>query len=88
MKKLRNVFTKIKDINDEYMLNNEKVTIMNRSKVMIQNYDKIIEINDEVIRLSKLKILGQNLKLKTISKYFLEITGKINLIDFGDQYEK
>lgn len=87
MKRIKSVFTKIKNFNDEMMLNNEKITILNRNRVLIQNYGEILEINDEVIKLTKLKITGKNLKLAMISKYFLELNGYIYHVDFGDHNE-
>lgn len=87
MKNIKSVFTKIKNLNDEIMLNQEKITILNRNRVLIQNYGEILEINDEVIKLTKLKITGKNLKLAMISKYFLELNGNIYHVDFGDYNE-
>ena len=44
MKKITNVFSKIKKANDELFLNIEKITIINRNKIFIQNYEEILEI--------------------------------------------
>ncbi|QVK19162.1 YabP/YqfC family sporulation protein [Mycoplasmatota bacterium] len=88
MKKLSQVFSKLKNVNDEMFLNVEKITVINRNKIYIQNYQEIYEIDDEFIKLSKITIKGKNLKLLSISKYFLEISGEILDINLGDAYEK
>ncbi len=89
MNKLTNLFGKIKNVNDEMFLKVEKITIVNKSKIYIQNYGELHEINDDMIKLSNMTITGKNLKIMTISKYFLEVTGMIFSVNFrGDMNEE
>ncbi len=84
MKKISNIFSKIKNTNDALFLNIEKITIINRNKLFIQNYKEIIEISDALIKLTKITIIGKQLKIVSISKFFVEITGQILDIRLGD----
>lgn len=88
MKKISQVFSKFKNVNDEMFLNVEKITIINRNKIFIQNYEEIYEIDDEIIKLAKITIKGKKLKILSISKYFLEISGQILDVNLGDAYEE
>lgn len=83
MKKLTNVFSKLRSVNDQLFLNSEKITIIDQNKVFIQNYNEIKEIQDEIIQLSKITIVGRKLKLVSISKYFIEISGDILKVELG-----
>lgn len=78
MKKVKGFLGKVNEVKDEMFLNVEKITILNRKQVFIQNYDEVEEINDEYIKLRNVKIFGKFLRIKSISKYFLEIIGEID----------
>ncbi len=84
MKKMTNIFSKIKNVNDQLFLNSEKITIVDQNKVLIQNYNEIKEIQDEIIQLSKITIRGSKLKINSISKYFIEISGIIQKVELGE----
>lgn len=88
MKKVRKVLTKLKKMNEEVFLKEERITIVDREKFLIQNYQEIAEITDKEIRLKTMRILGNDLKIMSISKYFLEVNGKLEMIVFGDNHEK
>jgi hypothetical protein len=77
------IFSNIKHYNDQLFENVEKITIVDREKVYIQNYNEIIEIKENEIRLSRLVIKGKNLKIVGISKYFLEVNGNISDVFLG-----
>jgi sporulation protein YqfC len=87
MRPIGAVFSKIKKINDEIFLKHEKITIIDRNRLLIQNYGEILEINDDLIKLSKMTITGKNLKFEMISKYFIEISGNVKKLDLGDKHE-
>jgi len=78
MKKVKGFLGKVNEVKDEMFQNVEKITILNRKQVFIQNYDEVEEINDEYIKLRNVKIIGKFLRIKSISKYFLEIIGEID----------
>ena len=79
MRPIGAVFSKIKKINDEIFLKHEKITIIDRNRLLIQN--------DDLIKLSKMTITGKNLKFEMISKYFIEISGNVKKLDLGDKHE-
>ncbi|MDF2698549.1 MAG: YabP family [Haloplasmataceae bacterium] len=83
MKNMGKIFSNIKHYNDQLFENVEKITIVDREKVYIQNYNEIIEIKENEIRLSRLVIKGKNLKIVGISKYFLEVNGNISDVFLG-----
>lgn len=83
MSKLSKLLANIKHYNNELFQNIEKITIIDKSRIYIQNYNEIEEIQDKFIKLSKILIIGEDLKVISISKYFLEITGKISDIKLG-----
>lgn len=86
MKNIKRMVHKTKDFKNQMSLSEQKVTILNKSKMFIQNYEKLIEITDDVITLQNLKVIGKKLKIVTISKFFIEITGTIYTIQLqGEQ---
>ncbi|GEM_PF-1011904 len=88
MKKVKGFFSKVNEVKDEMFLNVEKITILNRKQVFIQNYDEVEEIKEEYIKLRNIVVTGKLLRIKTISKYFLEIVGDIEDIKLlGDKNE-
>lgn len=88
MKKVKGFFSKVNEVKDEMFLNVEKITILNRKQVFIQNYDEVEEIKEEYIKLRNIVVTGKLLRIKTISKYFLEIAGDIEDIKLlGDKNE-
>lgn len=88
MKKITNLFSNIKNYNDEVFLRLEKITIIGRNKIYIQNYDEIEEIQDHFIKLKNVTIKGNNLKITSVSKYFIEIVGKIDDIHLGVKFDE
>ncbi|NLC94694.1 MAG: hypothetical protein GX676_03270 [Bacilli bacterium] len=88
MKKVKGFFSKVNEVKDEMFLNVEKITILNRKQVFIQNYDEVEEIKEEYIKLRNIVVTGKLLRIKTIIKYFLEIVGDIEDIKLlGDKNE-
>lgn len=50
-------------------------------------YNKILGFDDKTIKLSGLKIIGEDLKIKQMDKYELFIKGIIKNIIIGENYE-
>ena len=59
-----------------------KIHICNQNKIRIENYCKLIEINQNEIYIDKLIIKGNNLVLKEINDVFIYIEGVLNEIIF------
>ena len=84
MKNLRQFVNKTKDIRKTVTLSDEKITIVSQSKIWVQNYQELKEITDDQLTLKNLKISGKEIKIMVISKYFIEVEGNFNKIEFGD----
>lgn len=48
--------------------------------LFIEKYDKLCDITNDEILLSNYKIIGNNLEVKSMNKYVIEIKGKIKEI--------
>lgn len=59
---------------------NTKLSLYNNTKLVIENYINLIDINDTKIIIDKYTIIGKNLKIKEMNKYFIVIIGIINNI--------
>ena len=60
-----------------------KISIENKI-VAVDNYEQIIEISDALIKLKKLIIKGNNLKIKYLDKYRVVLQGEVNEIKLGE----
>jgi YabP family len=87
MKKVKELVTRTKDIQQSLLLNDEKITIINQGKIMIQNYQELLEIDEKKLTFKNLIITGKDLKILNISKYFVEIEGQILGLAFGFNHE-
>ena len=56
--------------------NNIKISIYN-NKVIIENYNKIIDLNNDKIIIDNYIITGLNLKIINIDEYYIIINGDI-----------
>ena len=65
-----------------------KITLIGNLQLNIENHKGIIEYNTQRIRISSnsgmIKIIGQNLYIKTIIKEEIIITGEINSFEYID----
>lgn len=59
---------------------NTKLSLYNNTKLVIENYINLIDINDTKIIIDKYTIIGKNLKIKEMNNYFIVIIGIINNI--------
>jgi len=69
------LFKKIKNFTNEEM-------IINKGFIRVNEYRKIIDINDSIIELLNLTIRGQELKIRILTKEYIIIVGKIKEIIF------
>lgn len=85
-KKTSSKINRILEIPQEVVSNVPKITILGFEQMMIENYKAILEYQDFYIRLSTeigiLNINGFNLNLKEMTTDDLQISGKIDSIDF------
>lgn len=58
-----------------------KITIFNNNKIIIENYNNLIDIKEISIIIDNYKINGKNLQIKEIDDYLIIIYGIINNID-------
>lgn len=58
-----------------------KITIFNNNKIIIENYNNLIDIKETSIIIDNYKINGENLQIKEINDYLIIIYGIINNID-------
>lgn len=83
MKVLRQVTQKTKQMEEAMFFKEERVTVINERKIIIQNYRDLLSISETEVVLSNLRIVGEDLRIKTISKFIMEIEGKIHHLSFG-----
>lgn len=85
-KRIPNKINRILEIPQEVVSNIPKVTVVGFEQMVIENYKAILEYQDFYIRLSTeigiLNINGFNLNLKEMTTDDLQISGKIDSIDF------
>lgn len=63
-----------------------KITIFNNNKVVIENYNNLIDINDNIIIIDNYEVNGNNLQIKEINDYLIIIIGIIhNIIIVNDK---
>lgn len=74
------------DISKEILLNTSKISAIGSREVTVENYKGILEYNPNIIRLTakdnQIKISGECLEIKTMTRDFLFITGKIRSVQF------
>lgn len=74
------------DISKDVMLGVPLISMIGDREITIENYVGIIEYTDEVIRIKcktiNLKLIGNDLELKTMTESFLYITGRIKCFSY------
>lgn len=58
-----------------------KLTIYKNEKIIIENYQELKDISDEVILVDIYQIRGSFLKIKKMDNYMIEILGSISAIN-------
>ncbi len=62
-----------------------KITMYNNEKVIVNNYNKLLDISLELVRIDNLLIKGNNLKIKKMDNYLIEIWGKVSIIQYEEE---
>lgn len=77
------------DISKEILLNTSKIVAIGSREITVENYRGILEYTKCCIRLlsspSMIKIDGCDLEIKTMTRDFLYITGRIDSVQFCDK---
>lgn len=68
-------------------MNENKISLYNNYRCIIENYKVIKTIENNIIIIDNYSINGENLKIKRMNDYLIEIIGKIIKIDLGDNNE-
>ena len=63
---------------------NIKISLYNNTKIVIENYNKIIDLNDNIVIIDNYEIKGLNLKITNIDEYYIIINGSINNLSIVD----
>lgn len=54
-----------------------KIVLYNNERIVITSYNKLLEISSEMIKIDNFLIIGENLKIKKMDNYMIEILGKV-----------
>lgn len=54
-----------------------KITLWDNKKIVIENYDKLIDISNEKIKIDKYLIKGKNLQILELNQFIIKIYGEI-----------
>lgn len=54
-----------------------KIILYNNERIVITSYNKLLEISSEIIKIDDFLIIGENLKIKKMDSYMIEILGKV-----------
>lgn len=68
-------------------MNECKISLYNNYRCLIENYRLIKKIELNEIIIDNYIVKGNNLKIKRMNDYVIEIIGKVNLITIGDFHE-
>lgn len=75
------------DASKEIVLDVPKLVFIGNREVVVENYKSIVEYTDKKIALEAnpcgLRLLGEDLEIKSITREMLYITGKIVKTEFG-----
>ncbi len=76
------------DLSKEILLNTSKIEVIGNREITIENYQGICEYSPNCICLlsspTNIKICGENLEIKTMTKDFLYAMGTITSVSFCD----
>lgn len=59
---------------------NVKITIYADKRIVIENYNKLYDLSESLIKVDIYSIYGKFLKLKQMDNYMIEIFGDINQV--------
>lgn len=74
------------DLPNEIILNVPLITIIGRSKIVIENFKNIVQYSNEIIKINTscgvFKVAGKNLFLKELNKNKILIKGTLSQFEF------
>lgn len=62
--------------------NIERINLIGKNKMIIYNYQKLLDLNESMIKIDYLLIYGKNLKIIKMDDDLIEINGEIEKIIF------
>ena len=62
--------------------NFERIKLIGKNKIIIHNYQKLLDLNESMIKIDYLLIYGKNLKIIKMDDDLIEINGEIEKIIF------
>lgn len=61
-----------------------KLSLFSNERLIIENYKCLKEINDDYIIVDEYNIFGNNLKIKIMNKYMIDIFGVVRKIEVSN----
>ncbi|WP_250277290.1 YabP/YqfC family sporulation protein [[Clostridium] colinum] len=86
IKSIKNYLTNNVELPNEIILNIPLITIVGRSKILIENFKNISQYSNEIIKINTncgvFKVTGKNLFLKELNKNKILIKGTLTQFEF------
>ena len=57
-----------------------KLTIYQDKRVIIENYHKLLDLNEDLIKVDGYAIIGKFLKINQMDSYMIEVVGTVNQV--------
>ncbi len=54
-----------------------KITLWDNQKIVFENYQKLNDISNEIIKIDKYIVKGKNLKIEELNRFIIKIYGEI-----------
>lgn len=54
-----------------------KITLWDNQKIVFENYQKLSDISNEIIKIDKYIVKGKNLKIEELNRFIIKIYGEI-----------
>lgn len=54
-----------------------KITLWDNQKIVFENYQKLRDISNEIIKIDKYIVKGKNLKIEELNRFIIKIYGEI-----------
>lgn len=58
-------------------LEQTKITLWDNKKIVFENYQKLNDISNEIIKIDKYIVKGKNLKIEELNRFIIKIYGEI-----------
>lgn len=63
---------------------NTKLSIYSNKRIVIEDYNKLLDLNENLIKVDIYSIYGNFLKLKQMDSYSIEIIGEVHQVIIGE----